>query len=207
MSLDYEQQFYNDEIKLIVGTDEAGRGPLLGPVVAGAVILPRDFKCDLIQDSKKLSEKKRKEAYKIIKDNAIAVGVGIVSAQEIDKINIYQAAKKAMILAIQDMNHDFDLVLTDAMPLKGTSYKYIDIIKGDAKAECIAAASIIAKVTRDNMMEELDAKYPHYHIKDHKGYGTKAHMEALEKYGPIPGVHRLTFGPVSKILNQQIKLF
>ena len=207
MSLDFEKQFYSKDIKYIVGCDEAGRGPLLGPVVAAAVILPEDFSCDLINDSKKLSERKREEAYKIIKENAIAIGVGIVSADEIDEINIYEAARKAMLIAISKLNHPFDLILTDAMPLTNSHYAYLDIIKGDAKAQCIAAASIIAKVTRDHMMDELDEKYPNYGIKKHKGYGTKLHMEALEKYGPIPHVHRRSFKPVKEFFEEKIKLF
>ena len=141
MSLDYEQQYYSDEIKYIVGCDEAGRGCLLGPVVAGAVILPKDFKCDLINDSKQLSEKQREEAYQIIKDNAIAWAVAEVSPQEIDDINILNASKRAMMLALEKLNHQYDMILTDAVKLP-TTLPFEAIIKGDAKAMCIAAASI-----------------------------------------------------------------
>ena len=205
--LDFENQFYSEQIKTIVGCDEAGRGPLLGPVVAAAVILPKNFNHPLIDDSKKLSEKKREEAFAIIKEHAISVGIGVVSADEIDEINIYEASRKAMKIAISNLDVDFDLVLTDCMPLPYEKYQYIDIVKGDAKAKCIAAASIIAKVTRDKMMEELDEKYPQYQIKKHKGYGTKIHLEALEKYGPILHVHRRSFIPVKKFFEEKITLF
>lgn len=207
MMLNFEEQFYSKDIKTIVGCDEAGRGPLLGPVVAAAVILPRDFNHPLINDSKKLSEKKREEAFLLIKENAISIGIGVVSADEIDEINIYEAARKAMKIAISNLDKDFDLVLTDCMPLPYEKYQYIDIVKGDAKAKCIAAASIIAKVTRDEMMDELDKQYPQYQIKKHKGYGTKAHLDALEKYGPILHVHRKSFKPVKKFFEEKITLF
>lgn len=180
MGLTYQDQFYSHSVKLIVGTDEAGRGPLAGPVVAAAVILPQDYKNDKINDSKQLSEKQRKELFLEIKKHAIAIGVGIVSADEIDEINIYEAARKAMKLAISDMKHDFDLVLTDCMKLPGYNVPVVDIVKGDAKALPIAAASIIAKVTRDKMMDELDKRFPMYNFKKNKGYGTKAHLDALK---------------------------
>ena len=195
-ALDFENQYYSDSINLIVGCDEAGRGPLAGPVVAAAVIFPRAYINKNINDSKQLSAKKRDELFDEIKENAIAVGVGIVDAETIDKINIYEASRLAMKLAIKDMNHQYDLVLTDCMPIKDLDAEVIPIVKGDAKALCIAAASIIAKVTRDRMMDELDKKYPEYGFKKHKGYGTKAHMEALEKYGPIKGIHRFSYKPI-----------
>lgn len=205
--LNFEDQFYDEKCQNIAGCDEAGRGPLLGPVVAAAVILPKDFNHPLINDSKQLSEKKRNEAYKIIMEHALSVGVGIIDADEIDKINIYEASRKAMKLALNKLDVHFDLVLTDAMPLPYEEYQYIDIIKGDAKARCIAASSIVAKVLRDKMMDELDEKYPMYNIKKHKGYGTKLHMEALEKYGPIEGVHRKSFKPIKKFFEEKITLF
>ena len=207
MGLTYQDQFYSDEIHLIVGTDEAGRGPLAGPVVAAAVILPKDYKNDDINDSKQLSEKKRKALFDEIKKNAIAVGVGIVSADEIDEINIYEAARKAMKLAIKDMNHEYDLVLTDAMKMPGFDKPVVDIIKGDAKALPIAAASIIAKVTRDKMMDDLDSQFPNFNFRKNKGYGTKEHLDALKKFGPIEHIHRKTFKPVSKIIHGDMNLF
>ena len=207
MALDYQEQFYSKKIKLIVGVDEAGRGPLAGPVVAAACILSRAYKNKEINDSKQLSEKKREELFEIIKKDAIAYGVGIVSAEEIDKLNIYEATKKAMKEAINNLKHEFDLILTDAMPLKGFDVEVVPIIKGDAKALPIAAASIIAKVTRDHMMDELAKKYPEYGFEKHKGYGTKLHMDALKKYGPIKGVHRYSYKPVAKVELQEMNLF
>lgn len=199
--LDFEQQYYSNEINLIVGCDEAGRGPLAGPVVAAAVILPRAYINKNINDSKQLSEKKREELFKEIKENAIAIGVGIVEAPKIDEINIYEASRLAMKLAIEDMHHKYDLVLTDCMPIKGLGVEVIPIVKGDAKAMCIAAASIIAKVTRDHIMEELDKIYPEYGFASHKGYGTKSHLEALKKHGAIKNIHRFSYKPVFEIEN------
>ncbi len=207
MALDFQEQFYSKKIKVIVGVDEAGRGPLAGPVVAAACILPRTYINKEINDSKQLSEKKREELFEIIKKDAIAYGVGIVSAEEIDTLNIYEATKKAMKEAINNFKVKFDLILTDAMPLKGFDVEVVPIIKGDAKAMPIAAASIIAKVTRDHMMEELGKKYPEYGFEVHKGYGTAKHMEALKKYGPIKGVHRYSYKPVAKVALGEMSLF
>lgn len=207
MSLDYQNQFYSDEVKLIVGVDEAGRGPLAGPVVAAAVIFARAYNNKEINDSKQLSAKKREKLFDEIYQNAIAVGVGIVDAAKIDEINIYEATKVAMKEAINNLKHDYDLILTDAMKLNGLGKPVIDIIKGDAKALPIAAASIIAKVTRDKLMNELDNKYPNYGFKKHKGYGTKLHLDALDKYGPIKGIHRFSYKPVYKSLHKEINLF
>ena len=207
MALDYQEQFYSDKVKLIVGVDEAGRGPLAGPVVAAACILSRAYINNDINDSKQLSEKKREELFDVICQNAISYGVGIVSAEEIDKLNIYEATKKAMREAIANLKHNYDLILTDAMLLKGFDVEVVPIIKGDAKALPIAAASIIAKVTRDRMMKELGEKYPEYGFEIHKGYGTKKHMDALKKYGPIKGIHRYSYKPVAKIDLQEMNIF
>ena len=206
MSLDYEQQYYSKDIKYIAGCDEAGRGCLLGPVVAGAVILPKDFKCDLINDSKQLSEKQREEAYQIIKDNAICWAVAEVSAEEIDEINILNASKKAMMLALAKLNHQYDMILTDAVKLP-TDLPFEAIIHGDAKAMCIAAASIMAKVTRDHICYELDKKYPQYEIAKHKGYGTKLHLEKLHEFGPVKGLYRYSYAPVKALFIKKITLF
>lgn len=206
MSLNYEQQYYSKEIEYIVGCDEAGRGCLLGPVVAGAVILPKDFKCDLINDSKQLSEKQREEAYQIIKENAIAWAVAEVSPQEIDQINILNASRKAMIMAMEKLNHRYDMILTDAVKIQ-TDLPFEAIIKGDAKAMCIAAASIMAKVTRVHICYELDKEYPEYQIARHKGYGTKLHLEMLEKYGPCKSIYRFSYAPVKKFLIKKVNLF
>ena len=207
MALDYEQQFYNKKIKLIVGCDEAGRGCLLGDVFAGAVILPQDFQCDLINDSKQLTEKQREEAFIIIKEKAIAWGVGRCTAEEIDEINILNASRLAMERAIEDMNHRFDMIITDAVKMDKYDVPKVALIHGDSLSECVAAASIIAKVSRDHYCLELDKKYPQYEIAKHKGYGTKVHMEALEKYGPMKGLHRFSYKPIKKFLTQQMTLF
>lgn len=206
-SLNYQEQFYSDSITYIVGVDEAGRGPLAGPVVAGAVIFPRAYINKDINDSKALSLKKREELFKIIKRDAIAYGIGIVSPEKIDEVNIYEATKIAMNEAIKNLNHKYDLILTDAMPLKGLESEVIPIIKGDAKAINIAAASILAKVTRDHIMDELDEKYPEYGFKKHKGYGTKLHLDALKQYGPIEGIHRFSYRPVYEATIETVSLF
>ena len=207
MALDFQDQFYSNKVKVIVGVDEAGRGPLAGPVVAAACILSRTCINKEINDSKQLTEKKREELFEVIKKDAVAYGVGIVSAEEIDTLNIYEATKKAMKEAINNLKVKFDLILTDAMPLKGFDVEVVPIIKGDAKAMPIAAASIIAKVTRDHMMEELGKKYPEYGFEVHKGYGTAKHMEALKKYGPIKGIHRFSYKPVAKVALGEMSLF
>lgn len=196
--LKYEKELYEQGYSNIAGTDEAGRGPLFGPVVAGCVVLPKDFHLEGLNDSKKLSEKKRNEYYEYITKNAVWA-VGIVSNEEIDEINIYQASKKAMVKAINEVNKKIkiDYIITDAMPLE-LDIPSMPIIKGDAKSMTIAAASVIAKVTRDKMMYEIDKKHPEYGFKNHKGYPTKKHLEALNKYGLIDG-YRLTYGPVKKI--------
>ena len=197
---DYENELYKTGIKYIGGVDEVGRGPLVGPVVTACVILPVDFYDERINDSKKLSEKKREELYDVIMDNAISVGIGESSEKVIDKINILEATKKAMKEAINNCSIKPEHLLIDAVKLD-IDIPSTSIIKGDAKSQSIAAASIIAKVTRDRMMYELDKKHPEYDFGKNKGYGTKKHIEALYKYGPIEE-HRKTFEPVSSILNK-----
>ena len=198
--LDFEEQFYNEKIKVIVGVDEAGRGPLCGPVVAAACILPHTYINEKINDSKKLSEKKREQLYDEIINNALSYGVGIVDSKRIDEINIYEATKEAMHLAISQLKIDYDLILTDAMKLKDEKVDVIDIIKGDAKCQCIAAASIIAKVTRDRILLDMDQKHPEYGFKSHKGYGTKKHVEAIKEHGIIDGFYRETYEPIKSLL-------
>ncbi len=190
----YEKELNDKGITLIAGVDEVGRGPLIGPVVAAAVILPKDFKLDGLTDSKKLSEKKREEYYKIINDKAIAVGVGIISEKRIDEINIYEATKEAMKKAINNLNPKPEHILIDAMPLD-LDIPTTSIIKGDLLSISISAASVIAKVTRDHMLYEIDKEYPMYDLKNNKGYGTKKHLEAIKEYG-ITKYHRLSFKPV-----------
>lgn len=191
----YENELYDKGLKYIGGVDEVGRGPLIGCVVAACVVLPKDFVLDGLTDSKKLSEKKRDEFYNIINESAVAIGIGIVDEKKIDEINIYEATKIAMKEAIKNTNMKLDHVLIDAMPLD-IDVDSTSIIKGDAKSISIAAASVIAKVTRDRMMYELDKKYPMYDLAHNKGYGTKKHIKAIKEYG-ITKYHRLSFKPVS----------
>lgn len=200
---EYENDLHNKGYKYIAGCDEAGRGPLYGPVVAACCVLPEDFKLEGLTDSKQLTEKRREKYIDYIKENAIAYGIGIVSAEEIDEINIYEASRKAMLMALSEVRKkiDVDYVITDAMPID-IDIESLPIIKGDAKSITIAAASVIAKVTRDRMMIELDSKYPEYGFKKHKGYPTKAHIEAINTYGLIEG-YRKTYGPVKEILEKE----
>ena len=176
----------------ICGIDEVGRGPLAGPVVAGAVILPKNHQILYLNDSKKLSEKKREELFAVIMKEAVATGIGMVSPAKIDEINILQATYEAMRLAIADLGTEPDLLLNDAVTIPGVPYSQIPIIKGDAQSVSIAAASIIAKVTRDRLMVEYDKVIPGYEFAKNKGYGTKAHIAALKELGPSP-IHRATF--------------
>ena len=196
----YEEKYYNLGYKLICGVDEVGRGPLVGPVVAASVILPSDYVLEGLTDSKKLSEKKREEFDKIIKKECISYGIGEVSAAEIDKINIYEASKLAMKRAISNLEVKPDIVLTDAMKLD-IDTENIPIIKGDLKSITISAASIIAKVYRDNLLKELDKEYPQYNFKNNKGYPTKDHIKAIKEHGIIKE-HRKTYGPVKEYLEQ-----
>lgn len=197
----YEQDLYDKGVKLIAGVDEAGRGPLAGPVVAAAVILKKDAKFKYVDDSKKLSEKQRNLALKEIKDNALAIGIGIASVEEIDLINIYRAAREAMLSAIRQLSLKPDFLLIDAMPME-IDIPYLSLIKGDALSVSIAAASIVAKTTRDLYMMEMDKLFPEYGFKNHKGYGTKEHLEALKTYGITP-IHRKTYEPIKSMLKKK----
>ena len=198
----YENELREKGIDIIGGVDEVGRGPLIGSVVASCVVLPKDFVLKGLTDSKKLSEKKRNEFYEIIKKEALAIGIGEVSEKVIDKVHIYEATKIAMTMAINQVKEQINLeyVLIDAMPLS-IDIPTNSIIKGDAKSISIAAASVIAKVTRDKMMYELDEKYPMYDLKNNKGYGTKKHLQALKEYG-ITKYHRLSYAPVKENSNK-----
>lgn len=186
----YERQY--GEYSYICGIDEVGRGPLAGPVVAGAVILPKDCNILYINDSKQLSEKKREELYDIIMEQAVACAVGYATPERIDEINILQATYEAMREAIGKLSPAPDILLNDAVTIPGVSIRQIPIIKGDAKSISIGAASIIAKVTRDRLMVEYDKLFPEYDFAGNKGYGSAAHIEALKKYGPTP-IHRRSF--------------
>lgn len=197
----YEKELYKTGVNYIGGTDEAGRGPLYGNVVAACCVLPKDFKCEGLTDSKKLTEKKRDLYYDYIINNCIAYGIGEVTPKEIDEINIYEASRKAMLIAIDKVRKQIPLehILTDAMPLPSLDIPHTPIIKGDAKSITIAAASVLAKVTRDREMYEIDKKYPMYGFAKHKGYPTKKHIEAIHTYGLIDG-YRKTYGPVEEVL-------
>jgi ribonuclease HII len=190
----FENKYRNQGFHLIAGVDEVGRGPLAGPVVAAAVVLPEAFNLPGIDDSKKLSEKKRDEFYQLIMEKALAVGIGIIERDIIDAINIYEATKKAMNLAVSSLNEKPEVLLIDAMKLH-TPFLEESIIKGDSKSISIAAASIIAKVTRDTIMKKYALQYPEYHFDQNMGYGTKEHLDALQLYGITP-IHRKSFAPI-----------
>ena len=182
---------YEDHV-LVCGIDEVGRGPLAGPVVAGAVILPRDCQILYLNDSKKLSEKKREALFLEIKEKAVAYAVGVIGAEKVDEINILQATYEAMRLAVSKLGTQPQVLLNDAVTIPGLTMEQVPIIKGDAKSVSIAAASVLAKVTRDHMMEEYDTLFPQYGFAKHKGYGTAVHISALKEYGPCP-IHRRSF--------------
>ena len=196
----YERNLINEGYELIAGVDEVGRGPLVGPVVAAAVILPKNYRLEGLTDSKKLSEEKRNYFCEIIKKDAISYGIGVIDNEKIDEVNIYEATKLAMIDAINKLDKKPDYVLTDAMKLD-LDIPTLPIIKGDLKSLTISAASVIAKVYRDNLMYELDKKYPYYNFKNNKGYPTKDHLKAIEKHGIIKE-HRRSYGPVNKVVNE-----
>ena len=190
-----ENEIYskNQNINYICGIDEAGRGPLAGPVVVASVILPKDSFIEGVNDSKKISENKREKLYDLIINDAISWGVGIIDQTEIDETNILNATKKGLTTSLEELNVKPDLILVDALSKIDTlGIPYMSIIKGDAKSYSIAAASIIAKVTRDRIMRQWDDVFPQYGFKKHKGYGTIAHMEAIKEYGVCP-IHRRSF--------------
>lgn len=188
-----EEELYNSGTKCICGIDEAGRGPLAGPVVVAAAIMPRYSMIEGVNDSKKVSEKKREELYEIITNEAIAYGVGIIDQKEIDRINILNATKEGLTMAVKELSIKPDLIIVDALTKIDTDgIDYRSIVKGDAKCYSISAASIIAKVTRDRIMRQWDEVYPQYGFAKHKGYGTAEHIAAIKEYGLCP-LHRLSF--------------
>ena len=187
---EFEREY--DGCSLICGVDEAGRGPLAGPVAAGAVILPKDCMILYLNDSKKLSEKRREELFLEIREKAVSYSVGIVGPERIDEINILQATYEAMRQAVSGLGVVPDLLLNDAVTIPELAIPQVPIIKGDAKSVSIAAASILAKVTRDHLMEEYDRQFPQYGFAKHKGYGTAAHVAAIREFGPCP-IHRGSF--------------
>ena len=194
----YESALYKRGINYIAGIDEVGRGPLAGPVVAAAVILPRDFKLLGINDSKKLTDKKKDELFESINQEALSIGIGIISAKKIDEVNIYEATKLAMIKAIKHLSLKPEHLLIDAMKLP-VQIPQTSIIKGDATSISIAASSIIAKVTRDRLMKRLGVRYPLYGFEKHMGYGTSLHIDALNKHGAT-AEHRQSFAPVANVM-------
>lgn len=201
----YELDLMDKGHKYIAGCDEVGRGPLAGPVVCAAVILNPDVTIEGLNDSKKLSEKKRNVLDLEIREKALAFSIIYIWPKEIDKINIYQASKKGMIEAIKNLDITPSFVLSDAMPLNDLGIQYLSIIKGDSKSATIAAASIIAKVERDKYMVEMSLKYPRYGFERHKGYPTKLHLEALAKYGVLD-IHRKSYKPIRDRLYVQMEL-
>jgi len=192
ISLDFERTLWKDGLQYVAGIDEAGRGPLAGPVVAAAVIFPTETIIEGVDDSKKLPEKKREELYPIIMEQAVGVGIGVVDHTTIDQINILQATHRAMEIALQQLQAPAQYVLVDGNSFGKSDVPYKTIIDGDALSFTIAAASIVAKVTRDRMMREYDKKFPEYGFAQHKGYGTRFHREAILKYG-LCEIHRRTF--------------
>lgn len=199
--LKYEKELYKNNIALIAGVDEAGRGPLVGPVVAAAVILPKNYHLEGLNDSKQLSEKKREKFYEILMTEALSIGIGIVRASEIDELNILEASRKAMYIAINNLSITPEYILSDAMSLNDIDIPTRPIIHGDALSLSIAAASVIAKVTRDHIMYELDQKYPEYNYKKNKGYPTKEHLELIKKYG-ITKEYRMSYKPVKFVMEE-----
>lgn len=191
----------------LVGIDEAGRGPLAGPLVVAAVILPPTFNDERIKDSKQLNTAQLSILSDVIKEAALEYTIATMSPSEIDTLNIYQATRVLMLRALTNLMHEYHFVLTDAMPLGTLNVGHESIIKGDAQSLSIAAASILAKVARDEAMVALHDLYPQYDFLHHKGYPTKGHLEALKLYGPIKDVHRYSYKPVQEALNEQIKLF
>lgn len=193
-NLELERQLWIDGFGHIAGVDEAGRGPLAGPVVAAAVIFPKELLIEGVNDSKKLTEKKREELFQKISEQALSIGIGIVDHGTIDRINILQAATEAMRLALENLSIVPDFSLIDGNSFKHSSLRFRNVVKGDSISSTIAAASIIAKVTRDRMMLELDQLYPQYGFAKHKGYGTQQHINAIRSFG-LSEIHRRSFHP------------
>ncbi len=207
LNLETESKFFDLGYNLVGGVDEAGRGPLAGPVVAACVVIGRDFKLDhedlaLVADSKKLSAKRREKLFRVIREKTLAVEIGIVDNQTIDRINILQASFLAMRRAIRKLRVEPDYIILDgAFKIPKLEKPQTAIIKGDATVFCIAAASIIAKVSRDWLMSELDKEYPEYDFARHKGYGTKLHLERIAAHGPCP-IHRFSFSPLKELISK-----
>ena len=198
---EYEEKYYQAGYDYIIGLDEAGRGPMAGELVVAGVVFPKGFYDERINDSKQLSAKKREVLYDLIIENALYYDIEIISVADVDRLNVYQASKQGMEKCLELLKKEKMFALTDTMPIDYPDH--LSIIKGDAKSISIAGASILAKVTRDRLMEAYALEYPEYGFEKHKGYVTKAHKEALGKYGVCP-IHRKSFGPVQKILSKQM---
>lgn len=198
---EYEEKYYQAGYDYIIGLDEAGRGPMAGELVVAGVIFPKGYYDERINDSKQLNSKKRDFLYNLIIENALFYNIEIISVEDVDRLNVYQASKKGMEKCVEVLKQENMFALSDAMPINYQDH--LAIIKGDAKSISIAAASILAKVTRDRLMVSHALQYPEYGFEKHKGYVTKAHKEALEKFGPCP-IHRKSFAPVAKVLSKQM---
>lgn len=206
MNINVDLTYYQQGFKVIAGCDEAGRGPIAGPVVASAVILPHDFYDPRIDDSKKTNEANRKRLFSRIQSIALSYAITVIDVATITEINILEASRLGMQLSLEKLTTSYDVVLSDAMKLPKQKVPVFPLIHGDALSQTIAASSILAKVTRDQWMENLDKQYPHFHFAKHKGYPTPLHLSLLKKYGPIKGVHRPTFGPVKQLLNKKTSI-
>jgi ribonuclease HII len=203
MALTYQRKFEKLGYHLIAGVDEAGRGPLAGPLVCAAVVFSQSFSHPLINDSKQLTDRQRRVLFPIIMKNALAVSYTLIDPLTIDQLNIYRATQEGMLKVISQLTTKPDFVITDAMKLPTLELPYEALIKADTKALPVAAASIIAKVIRDDFMEKLHLQYPHFEFKSHKGYPTAIHLKLLKQFGPINGVHRTSYRPVKDVLNQK----
>lgn len=201
---EYEKKYWNEGYQVVLGMDEAGRGPIAGPLVVAGVCFPQGYDSDTIYDSKKISEKKREELFEIIKEDSLYFKIEIIDESIIDTYNIYATTQMYMEKIANDCKI-CDAILSDAMPLPHVVKPYTALIKGDQKSVSIAAASILAKVTRDRIMVSYDKKYPQYGFKNHKGYPTKMHLEALDKFGVLP-IHRKSYGPVQRKMQLQLDL-
>ena len=201
LDLSYYQQGYS----LIAGCDEAGRGPIAGPVVAAAVILPKDFDDVRIDDSKQLTALQREALFVLIQEKALAFAITVVDVDTITKINILEASRLGMQLSLEKLKHRYDVVLSDAMALPKQKVPVFPLIHGDALSQTIAASSILAKVTRDRLMVEMAKTYPHFQFDVHKGYPTPQHLALLKRHGPIEGIHRPTFAPVKAMIHAKVK--
>ena len=205
MKNNLDKTYYQQGYSLIAGCDEAGRGPIAGPVVAAAVILPKDFADPRIDDSKQLTALQREALFVLIQEKALAFAITVVDVATITRINILEASRLGMQLSLEKLKHRYDMVLSDAMKLPKQKVPVFPIIHGDALSQTIAASSILAKVTRDRFMVELAKKYPHFQFDIHKGYPTPNHLTLLKRHGPIQGVHRPTFGPVKALIHAKNK--